>query len=223
MLGVGQTALAEDTNDAFFKMNEMLAQWSRKRWLCYRLQNTSKVSTGVQRYTVGSGADFDVPRADKLEYAFVRQLTNNNGNNVDYPLSLIFSKENYNQIALKTLGTFPQYAWYDPAFPLGHFFPWPIPQASLYELFITTKDVLTAFDSLTEEIQLPPEYIAALHYNLTVRLAPAYQIPLRPDVIALARDSLNVLRESNAQISTLNMPQELVRPGVYNPYSDQVR
>ena len=33
VLGAGQTALAEDMNDALSRLNMMLGQWNRRRWL----------------------------------------------------------------------------------------------------------------------------------------------------------------------------------------------
>lgn len=73
-LGVGQTPLDEDVNDAFDRLNGMMATWARKRWLVYRLETFSKISTGAQSYSVGPGGDFDIiARPDRIESAFIRQ------------------------------------------------------------------------------------------------------------------------------------------------------
>ena len=53
VLGVGQSALAEDTNDAYDDMQDMLGQWQRKRWLIWHLVDYSVLSTGAQSYSVG--------------------------------------------------------------------------------------------------------------------------------------------------------------------------
>jgi len=55
VLGIGQTAQAEDANDALTVMNMMLAQWQRKRWLVYSLDDVSFAPTGATSYTVGVG------------------------------------------------------------------------------------------------------------------------------------------------------------------------
>ncbi len=224
VLGQGQTASAEDTNDAFFRMNMMIGQWASKRWLIYHLVDVAKVSTGAQSYSVGPGGDFNVAyRPDRLEAAFFRQTVQSQPNQVDYPLELIEARETYNNIALKRLSSFPSYVFYDSDFPLGHVYPWPIPQANIYEVHLTLKEVLNQFTTLTQNINLPAEYIPLLHYNLCVRLRPAYQMPPDPSITALAKDALNVVRNSNTQIPRLQMPTDLVRPGIYNPYSDQIR
>ncbi len=34
-LGIGQTALAEDINDAWTRMQWLLQEWERRRWMVY--------------------------------------------------------------------------------------------------------------------------------------------------------------------------------------------
>lgn len=220
VLGVGQTALAEDINDAFLLLNMLLAQWQRKRWLVYTLADVTCQATGQVSYTVGPGEQFDCPRPDRIEYSFFRNNVSSPGYPVDYPLSILQSREDYNSIAVKQLGTWPAYAYYDPKFPIGVFYPWPVPQ-SIYQLFITIKTQLQSFTNLTDIVQLPPEYYMAILYNLSARLRPAYQLPPDPTVVALAAESLNVIRGANTQIPILRMPSQLRRGAGYNPFSDQ--
>lgn len=223
ILGVGQIALAEDTNDAYSDLQDMLGQWQRKRWLIWHLVDYAFTSTGAQSYTVGPGGNFNIsPRPDRIESAFFRQLINSTPNQVDYPLSIIEAREDYNLIALKQLSSFPQYLFYDSAFPTGVAYPWPIPSASLYSIHLTVKETLAQFTSLAQTISLPLEYFAALKFNLAVRLRQAYQLPADVVLVGLAKDALNVIRNANLQIPRLQIPKELIRPGgVYNIFSDQ--
>jgi hypothetical protein len=94
-------------------------------------------STGAQSYTVGTGGDFNVARPDRLEAAFVRQLIPSGQNQIDFPLQILQAREDYNRIALKTMGTLPQVIFYDSAYPLGVIYPWPVPQASIYQIHLT--------------------------------------------------------------------------------------
>lgn len=222
VVGVGQTAQAEDTTDAFDTVNMMLAQWNRKRWLLFHLIDVAKVSTGAVSYTVGVGGDFDTPRPDRLEDGcFFRQLiTGSTPNQIDYPLQLLESREDYSRIGLKQLSTIPQYIYYDADYPLGRVYPWPVVQTALYEIHILLKAQLTQFTSLAQTINLPPEYLAAIRYNLACRLRPMYQLPPDPSVLALAHDSLNLIKNANAQIPRLRMPAGAVRGRKYNVYSD---
>ncbi len=212
VLGVGQTASAEDFNDAFTRLNWMLGQWKRKRWMVYQLIEKFVVSTGAGTYSVGPGGDIDTPRPDKLEYAFLRQIQNV-GMQVDTPLFILESREDYANITLKGLKSFSQVIWYNSTYPIGNIYPWPIPSADLYEVHIGLKGPLEEFTDPYADINLPPEYAGALYYNLAVRLRPAYQLPPDPMLDGLARDAMNVVRNANAQIPSLTLPRRLVRPG----------
>ena len=224
IIGVGQSALAEDTNRAFTRLNWMIDQWARQRWFIYHLITLGYTSTGAQTYDIGPGATaypMDV-RPDRIEAAFLRQL--NTGNlEIDYPLQIIQARETYNNIALKTLQSFPTYLFYDSDWPTGSLYPWPLPQANIYALYVTVKAILSEFPDLATPISLPPEYFKALHTNLSVVLRDAYDLPPKQVAIAQAKVSLNVLRKANTQIPRLQMPDALSTPSRYNVYSDQVR
>lgn len=222
VLGVGQTASAEDTQDAFDTLNLMLDEWNQKRWMIYHLLDVSVVSTGAQMYTIGVGGDFNTPRPDRLEDGcFYRQLlTSGSPNQIDYPLEILESREDYSRIGLKQLQTIPQYVFYDPDYPLGKVYPWPVPQAVRYEIHLAVKAQLSQFTSTAATIILPPVYLSALRWNLALRLRPMYQLPPDMSVLALAKNSLNTIKNANAQIPRLRMPAGLGRGPLYNIYSD---
>jgi hypothetical protein len=224
ILGIGQSAIPEDVNDAYDDLNDMLSQWQRKRWLIWHLVDLAFTSTGAQSYSVGPGGNFNVlTRPDRLEAAFFRQTIQSQPNQIDYPLEIIEARETYNDIALKNLTSFASYIFYDSAFPMGYIYPWPVPNSSIYEIHITIKEQLNQFTSLGQVISLPLEYFAAMKWNLALRMRVNYQLPPNPYLIGLAKDSLNTIRNANTQIPRLRMPTDLIRPGVYNPYSDQIR
>lgn len=233
IVGLGQTAASEDTNNAFTILNQMIAQWARKRWLVYRLITASWAATGAASFTVGpsgtvttdtSGATISV-RPDRLEVnPYIRQTNVAAPNQPDMPLTLIQSLEDWNRIRMKSLTAFTQYLWYDPTLTNGTVYPWPIPNSGLYTIFFSFKLPFGAFSSLDTTVSFPAEYEAAMLYQLALRLRSLYQIPTLPGdpLIGLAKDALNVLRGANAAIARLTMPVALQRPGLYNIYSDQI-
>lgn len=216
---IEQPVLNEALNDA----NDMLAQWNHQRYLVYHLIDRAFVSTGAQTYSVGAGQNFNIdPRPDRLESAFLRQVIPAQSQQIDWPMSIIPARENYNQIVLKTLGTFSWSIFYDTGWPIGTLYPWPIPQASIYELHCTFKETLQRFGSLKDLLNLPPEYVAALKWNLAQWYRESYQMPESPMVNKLARKTLNVIRLANAQVPELSMPYQVRKnSGVsYNYKSD---
>lgn len=231
----GQSPNPEDTNDALTTMNMMVNQWARKRWLAWCTQTTGFTSDGrvATPYTVGPGGNYNLsPRPEKIEAAFLRQLTQAAPNQPDFPLEVLQSREDYNNVALKQLQSFPWFCFYDPTLTTAGLYLYPWPQASIYAVYITTKVILPTFGTLTTTFDtgFPPEYQAALHYNLVLRLGLRY--PITRDftmldqwqtIKGLAREALNVIRGGNTAISRLGMPPGLNRPGIYNIFSDQIR
>lgn len=225
ILGVGQSALAEDNNDLFDVLNGMMGQWNTKRWLIYHLLDVGITTTGAMFYAVGPGADFDVPRVDRLEAAFFRQYVSGvpGQTYVDFPLEILQSYEDYSKIALKQLQTWPVAIFFDSGNPIGKVYPIPIPlQNGTYELHLIIKEHLPQFVSLVQSVNLPDEYTEALWTNLTVRAAAIYPgAVLTPVIEGLAKASLSTLRTANTQIPRLQMPTPLVRPPLYNIFSGQ--
>lgn len=210
IVGVGQIPAAEDLNDAFTFANEILALWNLQRWLIYHLTDNSLQMTGAQSYSVGIGGDFNIPRPDRIESAFLRQIEPAPQQTpIDYILGIIPSREDYNRIVLKNLTTnISQWIFYDSGWPLGDVFPYPVPSAQ-YELHISLKDQLTAFTSLSQTINLPPAYTPGLRFTLCCWLRPSYGLQADPQVAALAKSSLAVIRGSNTQVPLLQVPRGL--------------
>lgn len=139
VLGIGQTANAEDINDCFTLLHRMLAQWQKRRWIIPNLIDVYAAGNSLKSNLIGPGQHYNSMRPDKIQAAYFKQLNAGGvANEVSYPLSQIWSYENYSKIALKNLNTWPQYFFYDGAFPYGNVFIWPIP-TSAYEIHLITK------------------------------------------------------------------------------------
>lgn len=220
ILGVGQTLLAEDSNDCLTLLSQMMAQWQTRRWLVPALTTHNRLGNGAISYTVGDGGDFDITRPDKIQAAYVIQ-ENTGSNPVSLWLTQIFSKEDYDAIAVKNLPSLPSYFFYDGSWELGNLYFWPLP-SSIYRLYITVKKQLEfPLDDLNTEFELPPPYQEAIHYNLAVRICSMYDRPVKPSTVTLAKMALNTIKNTNTQISELKMPSGVSPKGrpfnIYNP------
>jgi hypothetical protein len=248
VVGVGQTPLSEDANDAFSHLNMMLAQWNRRRWLVYHLVDVACLATGSASYRIGAGEALDTRgRVTGIESAYWRMNGRpgpNSGNSdfssdfgsdfaipgtalhnvvqsdgIDIPLRVIPSREDYSRLAYKGFTGFPSSVWLDADYPVGNLYVWPAPTQG--EIHVIVQEQLSAFPDLTTPIALPDEYQDALFHNLVVRLRSAYGRPADPVVIQLAKVALNTIRGANAQIGTLQMPSFLpVRGGSYGGGGD---
>lgn len=141
VLGVGQSMLPEDYNDGLTYLNRMLAQWQKKRWIVPSLYSVSAVGNGAKSNLIGPGQYYNAQRPDKIQAAYFKQLNTSQNNPVSFPLSPIWSWENYAQIALKEMASWPQFFFYDNAFPYGNVYIWPIPD-STYEISLVIKSAI---------------------------------------------------------------------------------
>jgi hypothetical protein len=208
--GVGQTPLAEDSNTCLDFLRMLMAQWQRKRWLVWAEQEVSLTSTGADSYTIGPGQAINTARPDKIQAAFVRLSPFTGPNAVDIPLAIIEAHEDWAGVTVKELQSLPAAVFYDSAFPVGSVYFWPVPTAAVYQLHLVLKVSLPVYTGLTDALNLPPEYIEALIWSLSVRMQMAYGMPARPDHVAAMKQAINVIQNANSQIPLLSMPAGLV-------------
>jgi len=226
ILGVGQTALAQDTADAQTALQLMLQQWRQKRWLVFRLDfDIVPLVVGKQSYTVGPAAtpnpDFVTDgnyRPANIQSCFLRQNVGSGPNSfpIDFPIRILGSRQEYDRISLKFLQSWPATIYYDPTIPNATLYIWPIPVQTLFSLYIAWQLAIdfAGETGLTTDLEtlLPAETTEAIIYNLAQRLITNYKLPPDPNVADTAKATLNVLRQTNFAIPPLQIPQSL-RPG----------
>lgn len=221
---IGTTPDGSDISDALSDLNDMLAAWNEERWMVWHLIDVAFVANNTTPFTVGPNGNFNVfPRPTRIEYAYTRQL-NVAGTPIDTPLAVTHAREDYSRLALKGLVAFPKSAFYDAASPMGNLFVYPIPNASIYEIHIVLRDTWpVVIGANTSFANFPPHAIPAMKFNLARILRQAYGKGRNPDneLNTLAAGYLETLRNSQTQVPELLMPKLLVRPGLYNIFSDQ--
>ncbi len=147
VLGVGQTPLAEDINDSFTLLKNMLAQWQKRRWMVPALVDISNPGNDQRSNTIGPGGYWNIQRPVDVKGGYVVQL-NTGQTPVSLPLIKIFSYEEYIRITVKNLNSLPDHFFYDGAFPLANVFIWPIP-SSIYECHLLVERQL-AFTGIVD-------------------------------------------------------------------------
>lgn len=232
VLGVGQTALPQDTADATTALVNMLTQWRQKRWLVFRLDNvTFPLTPGKGNYTVGpanwppGSATPNTPdviangnfRPAGIESAYLRQVWGGAPGSypIDFPVRKMRSRQEFDAIALKQLLSWPGAYYYDPTIPNGTVMIWPIPTQAFFEFYVAFQQAIDLAPEAGAAIELdtflPAETNEAIVYNLAVRLMVNYRLPMDQGIVAAAKQGVNTLRQANTQISPLQMPMALQR------------
>lgn len=188
----GESPTAQESADCLIALNAMLESWQTERLLVYAYVDTAfTLANGDSSYTVGPAGNFNLtPRPSKLENCFVR------ANSIDFPVEVV-DQQRWFGIADKTVESdIPSMAYYEPAATTGILLLWPVPNAA-HSLHIVTWTPLTAFASLVTTVALPPGYERALAYNLTVEVAPEYEMTPADSVVTIARETLAMLKRAN--------------------------
>lgn len=221
--GMGQAPNAQMQQDALLRLQMMFDRWRDDSLVVYRLEDLSTPCVPNQlSYTLGPGGDFNIAvRPELIDGAYIRQVQ---PTPVDFPLAILQSREDYARIRLKTMNAAPSsVVWYDPAYPVGAVYPWPVPNSTTWELHVLARMVLDGPIALTDDVLLPPRYYDAIYWNLMVEFGNAYRRPPTRITVAKAAGTLRAVKRKNVRIPIARMPAGIRRGPAYNPYSDQGR
>ena len=166
----GETLGADLQADGIELINEIFENWNTQ----YLMQDASEkitqaLTAGDGSYTFGTSGD-NSTRPQIITKAFVRTTSN-----LDYPINII-SSDQYSEIWDKTIqSSWPIYLYYRKEWPLGVVELWPLPDTA-YTLHL---EVMPSFPSISlgsDSIDLAPNYIKALEYELAYMWAPEFKL-----------------------------------------------
>lgn len=226
-IGMGDPVGDEEAADALEALNAMLDSWKIERLMVYQIvQNSHSWTAAATSRSIGTSGspNFNSARPDRIDSAFIRDT-----NSQDYPLEVLTDRTQYDGIVIKSItSTLPEYLFYDPVFPLGVLYLYPVPSVAV-TLKLNTWQTLQSFETLTEELSLPPGNERAIVFNLAIELAPEYG-----DGKKMAPQVPVIAVQSKAAIKTINQPSmvaqldygvgalgKLSGGGRYNIFSDR--
>lgn len=189
-------------------LNIMLSLWSTKGLVVQVITRESLTLTADKAsYTIGASGDFNTARPMAIYSAMI------DSGDSDYPMRIIGTEE-YNAISVKTNTGVPDMLYTDFTFPLATMYPYPIPDAA-YGMTINKQVLFTDYTSLTTSISLPPEYYAAIKWNLAIELCPDYEREPSQTIIVLAERTLDAIMTLNAANRLEPIKQSLgLEPGM---------
>ena len=216
-LGRGRDLTGDESTDGLELLNQLIASWKGEGLLLpYRTTEQLTYSTSKISYTIGSGGDFNTVRPVQTVDAFHRD-----GTGVDYSMDQMNLRE-FNNIAYKNVGKYPERYYYEPEYPLGKIHFDYLPDTGL-TLHLISMNEVTAFADLTTTINLPSEYDKALRSNLAVDWAPDFGQAVSSELMLGAVESKNALKriaKANRE-DTLVIDSGLRTRGRYNINSDR--
>jgi hypothetical protein len=189
-----------ELNDGLDSLNMMLASWAiNKLKIPSVVRESFTLTVGDPSYTIGeSSANFSTERPHKILSVFIRDA-----GNVDYILEEI-SRDRYNEIFVKGYSMRPYYFYYHPTSPNGTLYLSSAPSTAETIYIDSQKDLANLTDPDTA-VTLPTNYFELMINHLAIRLAPEYELPVKPETAAIASELM-------ADIHTLNSESFDVEP-----------
>lgn len=211
VLGRGQTLSAEEVTTALETLNDMLGTLSMDSGYIFNSEREVFSLTGAASYTIGTGGTFNTTKPVTFEAVFVRI------GSTDYPLKQINSPE-YADISFKEIQGIPEAFFFENDTPLGRIYLYPVGVTG--SLHIWSQKPLTEFTDLTTDYSLPNGAVEMLLYNLAVRLAPEYELPVPVDVSRMAKKTLENMqvynKRHNYPVSKLNVTGKEGQGNIYS-------
>lgn len=162
-------------------LNEVFDDWNSMRHAVYAQQFTTYTLTpSLSPHTIGpTGATFTVAqRPVTLDGA---SLILDTGTPPSYQTITVRDWQWYHNQPTPTLeSTFPTDVYYQPDWPNGKLYFWPVPQ-SAYDVELVTRVLLSQVD-LNDDFSLPPGYQNAITLTLAERLCVPFTKPITPDL-----------------------------------------
>jgi hypothetical protein len=174
-----QTPTSGQIDTASKRLNMMIKAWQAAGvglWL-NRL-TTLPLTAAAQSYLLGpTGVDCIVAGltgkiSRPLAIIEARGVTSSG---TELPLNL-YSRDEYMSLSLKSSTGPTTGYYYDPQIPNGVLYVWPVETDLTSVVKFTAKTPIQEFIELDDIPDFPAEWYDALHYNLALRMAPAFKI-----------------------------------------------
>lgn len=214
VLDPGEVPSAGEAADSLEALNGLLEVMSLPGLYIYATREDIVSWTADQASrTIGTGGDFAITRPTRLRDGTFYRVSDS-----DYLLGVLRDRAQYSAIVDKTSETtHPEYIYYEPGYPTGTLYIWPVPSTTL-SVHLLSESQLSAFATLDTAFSHPPGYYDLMTYELAIRLAPEFGVAVPPEVTNIVARVRRDVKRTNAKrpVSVI----EIADTGRYSVYSD---
>lgn len=165
----GEQISAADSATCLGVLNDMIDQWQEEYIPVYALTTATASIVGAQTaYNVGAGAAFNIARPIAIQFG--PQAASSLISAVTTPINVVSQVEFENIEKSNVVAGVPQYAFYDPQYPVGVLNINPAPAASTGTITISCWVPASTLSTLSTANVFASGAVRALKTNLAVRL-----------------------------------------------------
>lgn len=202
--GAADTLSAEDSELGLTRLNSLLDEWNADRQTVYREVITTGVLTAdLSPHTIGpTGASFSaVSRPVSIDAANIVDTSPT----PDIILSHLNIRDAawYANLSVQAItSTIPSDLYYDPEWPNGNLYFWPVPTTA-YTVQLFLRLLLDSDLALSDTFTMPPGYRKALTLTLAEDLAAPLNAQVKPSTVEAARKARARIFSNNTQVPPL--------------------
>ena len=125
-----------------------------------------------------------------------------NPDDTERPLTIV-SKEEYLNLSDKTATGTANMVQYEELLTYGTLNVYPACSDVQYILLGTVRHPINDLDALTNDVDFPVEYTEAMAYNLAIRIAPKFRVPVPNEVLMIAASSYAMLKANDNSMESV--------------------
>lgn len=207
----GENPTAAEAAAGLESLNDMIDSWQTERLMIYSVNRREFYPTPQPAYTVGPGADFDIPRPVHID-RFSVILLNNPAQPLELPMQKL-DEAMWRMIPVKVIpSTVPRAVWDDGGFPWRTLWLWPQPSVSV-GIVLYIWGMLNRFEDLATNYEFPEGYADALKMSLPLRLSLEFGGFVPPALPALAQQAIARVKAMNHPSLELRCDDGLITAG----------
>lgn len=206
------------------KLQRVIDTFNAKRTMVYaNTFTTFTLVANLTPHTIGPTGTFQVNQRPVEIPTIGLVLVNTNPETVEIPLTRR-DKEWWADQRVKNLtSTIPTDYYYEPDWPNGSIYFWPVP-SQVNNVLIQQRTVITEITDTSQSFIMPPAYWDAIVYTLAKAISPSFERPISPDLRELAADAIrsvlgNNVKSPRGQTGDAGMPGSGITIGLFNYYS----
>lgn len=197
-LAAGETASSNDQAWVLQKLQRLIDQYNARDVMIYTTTFAPfTIQANLSPHTIGPTGTFVVNQRPR-KIPSIGLVLQSGGSQVEIPL-YPRDRDWWAGQTIKNLNsTIPTDYYYEPDWPNGSIYFWPVPNA-VNGVLIQSSLVLSEITAFDQTFSLPPGYWDAVVYPLAISLCPSFERQASQELIAGARQAVKAIQESNIQ------------------------
>jgi len=216
-IAAGESVPNADAQAGLVRLNSLLDTWQTERLTIYNLARQAYALVANQAsYTIGAtGANWTCT----VRPTWIQRAGMLDTENIESPVEIL-TQDQWANLTDKTLTSTDATAlYYNPTFPLGTVYLYPVPTDATVQAILYLPTPLVAGLTLDSALVLAPAYEEAIRYNLAIRLCPIMGKQVDPTVATLAVESKATVKRANGRIQEMQVDPALLGGGAWDVFT----